>query len=483
LLPAASLLESSISLPQGLRPSLAIFSNPAASIPSLEAAVRHNWDACTAPGEDSTGLKLACYIMQALVQDFMPVWESLLLDEHSTLLQYARSSSRIPALLLSCVKQLQHSCQRNPQVALKIAGLAGMAGDLASRLLIELGKSTGGTATVLHGSSSAEPCGSISSSETCGLLYSTISTEAPSRSHATVGQDGNTRSVLTAAATAPSTGVKAQPQATSGCDMPAGRGVSAVWVTAEDISAIASTWVVLLGRVLYTAGAALQAVAAGAAPRPGASSALSVGMVPIPTTVVVTATQLITDFQEFAAFACTYLGLYCGAVGIRSVQVKVPCGAGARSALRAQQALDVLLSAVAQHAKRLEEAAGASSSGGGVDTVDLTLSGQLQSGITSVGVWQQILGSEQGRQLPQALMDVGGLLCTALPSRSCCNEPSCCCLDKPSELQLAAGKGTKCSDCGVARYCSVAHQRLHWKQHKPVCRAIAAAAAAAVASK
>jgi hypothetical protein len=131
--------------------------------------------------------------------------------------------------------------------------------------------------------------------------------------------------------------------------------------------------------------------------------------------------------------------------------------------MQTYQDLGALLSAAADHAHELEDAAGAGSIAG--STGDL-------------GIWRQVLGSEQGRQLPQALMDVGSLLCAALPSRSCCNEPSCCSLDKPSELQLAGGKGTKCSSCGVARYCSVAHQRMHWKQHKPACRAFVAEAAA-----
>ena len=139
--------------------------------------------------------------------------------------------------------------------------------------------------------------------------------------------------------------------------------------------------------------------------------------------------------------------------------------------MQAYQTLGTLLSAAAQHAQQLEKAAGADSTGQSQNCMPL-------SATTNLGIWQQVLGSEQGRQLPQALMDVGSLLCAALPSRSCCDEPSSCCLDKPSELQLAMGKGTKCSACGVARYCSPAHQGLHWKQHKPACRAFAAAAAA-----
>ena len=95
-----------------------------------------------------------------------------------------------------------------------------------------------------------------------------------------------------------------------------------------------------------------------------------------------------------------------------------------------------------------------------------------------VQAWQQLLDTPEGRQLPALLISFGSMLCAALPNRYCCNEPSCCCLDKPSELQLASSKGSQCSGCGVVRYCGAAHQKQHWKQHKAACRAIAAAAKA-----
>lgn len=68
-----------------------------------------------------------------------------------------------------------------------------------------------------------------------------------------------------------------------------------------------------------------------------------------------------------------------------------------------------------------------------------------------------------------------------VPSRYCCNDPSCGSLDGPTELQLAAGKGKQCSGCGAARYRSVEDQHKHWKQHKPACKALAAAAPVAAA--
>jgi hypothetical protein len=88
---------------------------------------------------------------------------------------------------------------------------------------------------------------------------------------------------------------------------------------------------------------------------------------------------------------------------------------------------------------------------------------------------------DTGIALVDRLLNFSDRLCAALPTRFCCNEPSYCCFDKPPELQLAVGKCSKCSGCGTARYCGTADQHKHWKQHKPVCNAVAAAAKAAAA--
>jgi hypothetical protein len=98
-----------------------------------------------------------------------------------------------------------------------------------------------------------------------------------------------------------------------------------------------------------------------------------------------------------------------------------------------------------------------------------------------VAAWQQLRSTGAGKALAESLLSFGSLLCAALPTRFCCNEPSCCCLDKPSELHLAVGKSSKCSACGTARYCVAVDQSKHWKQHKPVCKAVAAAAKATAA--
>ena len=126
-------------MPQG-PPDLpgALFSNPGASITSLEAAVRHDWDASTARGKDSIGLKLTCHIFLALTGMFATSATSQLRADHTNLLQHITDSSKSPALLsllLSCVKQLQHNCQQNPQGPLRMVSLSAMAAAIAAHLV------------------------------------------------------------------------------------------------------------------------------------------------------------------------------------------------------------------------------------------------------------------------------------------------------------------------------------------------------------
>jgi hypothetical protein len=71
--------------------------------------VRHDWDASTARGKDSIGLKLTCHVFLALTDMFAPSATSQLRADHTNLLQHVTDSSKSPALLsllLSCVKQL-----------------------------------------------------------------------------------------------------------------------------------------------------------------------------------------------------------------------------------------------------------------------------------------------------------------------------------------------------------------------------------------
>jgi len=69
-----------------------------------------------------------------------------------------------------------------------------------------------------------------------------------------------------------------------------------------------------------------------------------------------------------------------------------------------------------------------------------------------------------------------GLTLTALAIPLACNNPACSNLSGASELQLVGGRSAICAGCLKARYCSRQCQREHWKRHKPVCKALAAAA-------
>jgi hypothetical protein len=76
------------------------------------------------------------------------------------------------------------------------------------------------------------------------------------------------------------------------------------------------------------------------------------------------------------------------------------------------------------------------------------------------------------------LRSTGLALCSfAVPCM--CNNPGCASMAGPSELASVSGRSCICGGCRVARYCGRACQRAAWKQHKPVCGALSAAAACA----
>jgi hypothetical protein len=63
-----------------------------------------------------------------------------------------------------------------------------------------------------------------------------------------------------------------------------------------------------------------------------------------------------------------------------------------------------------------------------------------------------------------------------------CNNPACGNVGGASEAQLVGGRSCICAGCRTARYCGKACQRAAWRQHKPVCKALAVAAAVTAAS-
>jgi hypothetical protein len=80
-------------------------------------------------------------------------------------------------------------------------------------------------------------------------------------------------------------------------------------------------------------------------------------------------------------------------------------------------------------------------------------------------------------QAAQLLQAAGSVLCSfAVPCA--CNNPACLNLSGLTELGLVSGRSCICGGCRVARYCGRACQRVVWKQHKPICAALAAAASA-----
>jgi hypothetical protein len=80
----------------------------------------------------------------------------------------------------------------------------------------------------------------------------------------------------------------------------------------------------------------------------------------------------------------------------------------------------------------------------------------------------------------EQLLAAGRLLaCFAIPHA--CNNAACGNLAGPSEAQLVGGRTCICAGCRTSRYCGRACQRAAWRQHKPVCKALAAAAAAVAA--
>ena len=101
-----------------------------------------------------------------------------------------------------------------------------------------------------------------------------------------------------------------------------------------------------------------------------------------------------------------------------------------------------------------------------------------------------LLAAQQGTQqglteaslaaLVQQLQVTGRMLCgIAVPHF--CNNLACGNMSGPTEVRLVSGRSCLCAGCLTARYCGRDCQRAAWKQHKPVCKALAASAAAAAA--
>jgi hypothetical protein len=81
-------------------------------------------------------------------------------------------------------------------------------------------------------------------------------------------------------------------------------------------------------------------------------------------------------------------------------------------------------------------------------------------------------------KIAQQLHANGVMLCSiAVPHF--CNNAACVNVSGPTDVQLVSGRSCLCAGCCTARYCGRVCQRQAWQEHKPVCKALKAAAAAA----
>ena len=78
------------------------------------------------------------------------------------------------------------------------------------------------------------------------------------------------------------------------------------------------------------------------------------------------------------------------------------------------------------------------------------------------------------------LLQAAGMALNTLAHEQACNNPTCSKVSGATDIKMVSTFSCVCAGCGVARYCSRACQKQHWKkQHKPVCEALAALLAAA----
>jgi hypothetical protein len=79
-------------------------------------------------------------------------------------------------------------------------------------------------------------------------------------------------------------------------------------------------------------------------------------------------------------------------------------------------------------------------------------------------------------KIAQQLHRTGVMLCSiAVPHF--CNNAACVNVSGATDVQLVSGRSCLCAGCRTARYCGRVCQRQAWQQHKPVCKALKAAAA------
>jgi hypothetical protein len=103
---------------------------------------------------------------------------------------------------------------------------------------------------------------------------------------------------------------------------------------------------------------------------------------------------------------------------------------------------------------------------------------QLEALLSAQQDTQQGLTDASLAALVQQLQQTGAML-NSIAVPNFCNNLACANLSGPTEVRLVSGRSCVCAGCRVARYCGRDCQRAAWKQHKLVCKAVAAAGATA----
>jgi len=440
---------------------------------ALEEAVRRCW-----PSELYIGVDVAIMCLLSLAHGYL---------HHPSLqlLECITNSSKSPPLLsvlLSCLKRLHYSFsdlqQQLPvsaEFACAIACAALGTGGISVNWIDSAGSSNRASAVSSHTPSSIDAMGNSSSS-------TVLNRPGSSSSSSTAGTTTTTTTISTSTSTTTTSTSTSSCATLSSFAAATGKGDADPPLAESQVGAV---WLLLCGRCLFTAGIVLQAaqhiwqhpavsaaqLEATAGPAV-AASLLQSSMRPTCPAMTLPELQRSLELvvQLLRRMANQTVPAGDSVRGRQQSQVVLCVGPVSEGVIAAGEQLLRVVSAAVIHVNHLK--AETAAAGGQADGTGSS-AGQL---------WHSVLCSEQGQQLPEGLKHFGRLLSAALPSRCCCNEPSCCCLDQVSELQLASGKGSKCSGCGVARYCGVADQKQHWKLHKAVCRALAGHAPAASAA-
>jgi hypothetical protein len=232
-------------------------------------------------------------------------------------------------------------------------------------------------------------------------------------------------------------------------------------------------WLMLIGRGCITAGYALEQCCTPVAAASAITSAASATKFGEAATAAAAAaaqldnTEWISD-SEHPLHAMQHMSAVIAWLGLQLPLLLPSYTAGKQQQLLLQQHERLLASLqqlkAALQAARLDDVLASSSE------AELNIAAVMQAmhAVNSQGQGGQLL------QLSQQLSSFGTALCAAVPVRCCCNNPGCSELSEASELELVSGKSSRCSGCKLACYHNAECLKAHWKQHKLVCRAIAA---------